>query len=158
MTEPRIDRAERRIAASPETVYRALIDPDAWVRWLPPNGMTGRIEAFDPRPGGGYRMELSYDDPTGARGKTTSDSDVVEGRFWRLDPDREVVHLVTFESDDEACDGEMRMAWRVEPDGEGSLVEFAAEDVPPGIDPEDHVVGLTASLAQLAAEVEQSDA
>lgn len=34
----RTDKASRVIAASPERVYAALVDPDALTTWLPPEG------------------------------------------------------------------------------------------------------------------------
>lgn len=61
----RTDRGWRLIAASPARVYEALVDPDALATWLPPTGMTGRCEWFDLRPGGSYRMVLTYIDPGG---------------------------------------------------------------------------------------------
>jgi len=61
-------------------VYAALTDPDALAVWLPPGGMTGRFEFFDLRPGGSYRMVLTYRDESSAA-KTTADSDVVDVRF-----------------------------------------------------------------------------
>ena len=74
-----------------------------------------RFERFDPRPGGGYRMVLDYDEPSGGRGKSTADSDVVEARFVELEPDRRVVQAVDFVSDDPAFAGTMTMHWELEP-------------------------------------------
>ena len=51
----RTDRVSRLIKAPVEAIYEALIDPEARVQWLPPQGMTGRFERFEPRAGGGYR-------------------------------------------------------------------------------------------------------
>ncbi len=50
--ERRTDMASRVIAASPQVIYRAFIDADAWPQWLPPSGMTGRVDVFEPRPAG----------------------------------------------------------------------------------------------------------
>ena len=88
----RTDSATRVIAAPPETIYRAFLDPEAWVKWLPPEGMTGRIYQFEPRPGGSYRMALTYRkvDPA-TRGKTSDGTDMVVGRFLELVPDKQVV-------------------------------------------------------------------
>ncbi|GII04219.1 hypothetical protein Pta02_62270 [Planobispora takensis] len=61
----RTDRASRVIAASPATVYGALLDRESLEAWLPPAGMRGRIERWDPRPGGGFRMVLTYLDSVG---------------------------------------------------------------------------------------------
>ena len=55
---PRTDTASRAIAAPPERVYSALVDPEALKAWLPPGGMTDGFERFDARPGGSYRMVL----------------------------------------------------------------------------------------------------
>ena len=57
---PRTDTASRLIAAAHERVYAALLDPEALAAWVPPGDMTGSIERFDARPGGSYRMVLTY--------------------------------------------------------------------------------------------------
>ena len=46
---PRTDTASTVIAASPEQLYDALVDPDALVVWLAPRGMTARFEHFETR-------------------------------------------------------------------------------------------------------------
>lgn len=52
----RTDAASRVNADPPELVYAALVDPEALTARLPPDGMTGRFEHFDARPGGSYRL------------------------------------------------------------------------------------------------------
>src|SRR5512133_2654729 len=74
----RTDTASRVIAAPPDRVYAALVDPEALTAWLPPDGMSGSFERFDARPGGSYRLVLTYADASTARGKATADSDIVE--------------------------------------------------------------------------------
>ncbi|UYM04428.1 SRPBCC family protein [Solicola gregarius] len=150
----RTDRAARDIAAPTDRVYAALVDREALARWLPPDGMTGRFERFDARVGGSYRMVLTYADGTAAPGKATADTDVVEARFVDLAPGRRVAQDVDFVSDDPAFAGTMTMIWEVSEAGNGSRVEFRAENVPPGISAEDHAAGLASSLANLAAYVE----
>ena len=83
----RTDTASRVIAARPDRVYAALIDHEALEAWLPPDGMSGRFERFDARPGGSYRLVLTYADASTARGKANPSSDIVEARF--VDPSRE---------------------------------------------------------------------
>jgi uncharacterized protein YndB with AHSA1/START domain len=146
----RTDRASRVVAAEPGRVFAALIDPQALLSWLPPSGMTGRFERFDPRPGGSYRLVLTYRESSGA-GKATSDSDIVEARFVDIVPDSRVVQAVDFVSDDPAFSGTMTMVWEVSPEDGKTRVELRAQDVPPGISPEDHEVGMTSSLSNLAA-------
>lgn len=150
MPGSRTDRASRVVDASPERTYAALVDPEAMAIWLPPEGMTARFEHVDVRPGGSYRMVLTYDDPAETSGKTTAGSDVVEGRYVDVVPGVRVVQAVDFESDDPAFAGTMTMTWEVAPTDAGTRVELRAEDVPEGISAEDHAKGLASSLANLA--------
>lgn len=145
---PRTDRVERVIEASPERVFRAFSDPDDLVVWLPPTGMTGRFEHADIRPGGSYRLVLTYGEA--GHGKTTDDSDVVEVRILDVRPGERLVQEADFESDDPAFAGTMTMTWSVASHPQGSLVELRADDVPSGISAEDHEAGITASLDNLA--------
>ena len=52
-------RFHRVLRATPERVYRAFLDPDAMVKWLPPHGFTGKMHEMDARVGGGYRMSFT---------------------------------------------------------------------------------------------------
>lgn len=152
---PRTDKGSRVIAAPPDRVYAALVDPDALTAWLPPDGMTGRFERFDARPGGSYRLVLTYADASGAPGKATADSDVVEARFVDVVPGVRVVQAVDFVSDDPAYSGTMTMTWAVTAVDAGTRVDIRADDVPDGISAEDHAEGLASSLANLAAHLEK---
>ena len=147
----RTDAASRVVDAAPDRVYAALVDPDALVAWLPPEGMSARLEHFDARPGGSYRLVLKYDDPAGSPGKSTPDSDVVDARFVELVPGVRVVQDVDFATDDSHHAGTMRMTWELTPAGDGTRVDIRADDVPPGISAEDHATGLSSSLANLAS-------
>jgi hypothetical protein len=70
--------------------------------WLPPKGMSGRAQLFEPWEGGRYRIELRYESaaPPGGKGKTGAHSDVSAGRFLVLEPGRRVVQSVGFETQD----------------------------------------------------------
>jgi len=152
---PRTDTASRVIAAPPAQVFAAMVDRDALLAWLPPDGMTARFERFDPRPGGSYRLILTYTDRTSARGKSTADADIVEARYIDIVPDVRVVQAVDFISDDAAFAGTMTMTWEVSAVDAGTTVAITADDVPDGISAEAHATGLTSSLANLAAHVER---
>jgi uncharacterized protein YndB with AHSA1/START domain len=147
----RTDSASRIIAAMPEDVFAAMVDAEALTQWLPPSGMTGRFESFDPRPGGSYRLVLTYDEGSTGTGKTSTDADVVDARFVEVVPNVRVVQAVDFVSDDPAFAGTMTMTWELSDAEAGTLVELRAEDVPPGITADEHVTGLQASLANLAS-------
>ena len=142
------------IAAPPEKVYNALVDSEALTAWLPPSGMTGKFERFDLRPGGSYRIRLTYANPSASRGKATTDSDIVEARFVDIVPGVRVVQAVEFVSDDPAYAGTMTMIWELTPIDGGTRVDIVADDVPDAVAPEDHAAGLNSSLANLAEYLE----
>ena len=152
---PRTDTASREIAAPPDLVFAALIDPDALAAWLPPPGMSARFERFDARPGGSYRMVLTYAEATTGLGKTTADSDIVEARFVDIVPGARVVQEVNFVADDPDLAGTMTMTWEVTATDDGTRVDIRADQVPPGISAKDHAAGLASSLANLAAYVDR---
>lgn len=146
---PRTDRASRVIAAPVGRVFDALVNRDALLAWLPPGGMIAKFERFDPRPGGSYRLLLTYVDPAASRGKSSADSDIVEARYVDIVPGVRVVQAVDFVSDDPRFAGTMMMTWTVaEVDG-GTRVEITADDVPDGISANDHATGLASSLENL---------
>lgn len=115
--------------------------------------MTGHIYEFEARPGGTYRMALTYSNGQ-SHGKTSEDRDVVKGRFLEFVPDKRIVYLATFESDNPAFAGEMKMSWHLSPVRGGTKVTIICENVPDGIRQEDHDAGLQSSLKNLAIFVE----
>src|SRR6188768_1677755 len=125
---PRTDTASRVIAATPDRVFSALVDPEALAEWLPPAGMSGRFEHFDARPGGSYRLVLTYADASAAPGKATADSDITEARFVEIVPGVRVVQAVDFVAEDPDLAGTMTMTWEVSATGEGTRVDIRADD------------------------------
>ena len=152
----RTDAASRTVHVSPEAVWEAFATPAAMERWLPPAGMTGEMLAFDFRPGGGYRLRLTYGAADHGAGKTSADADEVAVQLVALEPHRSIVQTVWFESERPEFAGLMRMTWTFEPVPEGTLVAIRCTNVPPGIGEKDHAAGLASSLHNLAAFVEGS--
>ena len=145
----RVDSAEKMISAPAHRIFAALIERSAVAHWLPPAGATAEIEAFDARPGGPFRMTLHFSG--NVTGKSAKSSDVVNGHFVRVEPDRLVDQAIQFESEDPAFSGTMRMLWSLEPAGNtATKVRVEAHNVPRGIDPADHAKGLKSSLDNLA--------
>jgi uncharacterized protein YndB with AHSA1/START domain len=52
-------RLHRVLKAPADRVYKAFLDPEAMVKWLPPHGFTGKVHSMDARVGGGYRMSFT---------------------------------------------------------------------------------------------------
>ena len=151
----RTDTASRVIAAPLDRVFAALVDPEALTAWLPPDGMSSRFERFDARPGGSYRLVMTYADASSAPGKATADSDIVEARFVDVVPGVRMVQTVDFVSDDPTHAGTMTMTWEVTAIDAGTRFDIRADDVPAGISAKDHAAGLASSLANLATYLEQ---
>jgi uncharacterized protein YndB with AHSA1/START domain len=144
-------RASRVINARPAELYQAFMDPAVLVEWLPPPGMSGKIHAFDPRIGGGYRMSLFYAPNERAyRGKTSQREDMLNVRFVELEPPRRIVEAASFVTTDPALLGEMIMTVTFEEVPGGTDVTLLFTNLPPGLRPEDNETGSRLSLEQLA--------
>jgi len=149
-----VGRWTRTLRATRRQVYRALLDPDAVQQWMVPNGMTSRVERFEAREGGAFRISLTYDVATTA-GKTTAQTDTFRGRFVSLVPDTEIVEAVEFETDDPLMRGEMTITYRLaDAPGGGTELEAVHDDVPPGVSPVDNDLGWNISLDKLTGLVE----
>jgi len=95
-------------------------------------------------------MVLTYPEHASSRGKTSTDTDVVEARFTELVPDTRVVWSVDFVSDDPGYDDTMYMRWELSDAVGGTLVEITADNVPDAVPVEDHAAGMNSSLQKLA--------
>src|SRR6185503_305542 len=118
-----------------------------------PDGMTSQVHEFDPREGGGFRISLTYDAPTGT-GKSNAQSDTFHGRFVTLVRDEQVVETVEFETPDPAMRGEMTITFTLVDASGGTDVVAAHQHLPPGLSPADNETGWRMSLAKLARLVE----
>src|SRR2546423_13207230 len=98
--------------------------------------MTARFGRFDARPGGSYRMVLTYSDASGAPGKATADSDIVEARFVDIVPGERVVQAVGFVSRDPAHASTMIMTREVTPAHAGARRHNGCQDGPRRHSPE----------------------
>ncbi len=146
-------RVTRLVRAPRPRVYAALLDPAAVARWRVPPGMTSEVHEYDAREGGAVRVSLTYADP-GRRGKTTGRTDTYHGRFASLVPDREVVEVDEFESDDPALTGPMTITVSLADVDGGTEVTAVHEGVPDGVPVEANEQRWRESLDRLAALVE----
>jgi uncharacterized protein YndB with AHSA1/START domain len=145
-----VTRVIQYIKAPRETIYRALVDPNAIAIWKVPTGMTCHVHAFDARVGGEFRISLTYDAPTGV-GKTTAHTDTYHGRFAELVPNERVVEIDEFETEDPALRGEMKITIQlVDKDG-GTEVVGVHEGLPPALSGADNELGWRMALEKLAS-------
>ncbi len=141
---PQTVRFQRVLRAPAERVYRAFIDPEAMVKWLPPHGFTGRVHALDARVGGAYRMSFT----NLSNGQTHAWS----GHFVEMVAGERLVHLDRF--DDPNLPGEMSTTVVFKPVSVGTELQIEQSGIPDPIPAEACCLGWQESLALLALLVE----
>lgn len=148
-------RVSRVMVAPRERIYQTVLDPDLLAQWRVPDNMTARVDEFDAREGGKYRMTLTYEQADGtAAGKTTANTDSFRGRYVRLVPEEEIVEKIEFESSDPRFANEMTMTTNLRSTQGGCEVTILCENLPDGIRPEDNELGCRMALEKLARLVE----
>ncbi|QBD75767.1 ATPase [Ktedonosporobacter rubrisoli] len=148
-------RNEKFIKATPEALYRAFTDPSALAIWFAPGDMTGKVDHFDYRVGGGYQMSLYYPSTEiTMRGKSAEREDRYTARFVELTPPERIVEAITFDTTNPDFSGEMSMEVTFEARNEGTNVSILFKNIPPGIRPEDNETGTQLTLEKLARYVE----
>ena len=134
----------RVLRAPPERVYRALLDPDALAKWLPPHGFTCRVFELDARVGGRFRMQFT----NFGNGQTHS----FGGRYLELVPNERLVNNDRF--DDPDLPGEMVTTYTLRPVSVGTEVHVEQRGIPAAIPTEACYLGWQESLQLLALLVE----
>ncbi|KGJ08971.1 polyketide cyclase [Paracoccus versutus] len=134
----------RVIAAKPEKVYRAFIEPDAIASWLPPFGFLCTVHELDARVGGKHRMSF--------RNFTTGDSHSFGGEYVELVPGERLVYTDRF--DDANLPGEMRVTVTLKPVSVGTEMTVEQAGVPDLIPAEACYLGWQQSLRKLASLVQ----
>jgi uncharacterized protein YndB with AHSA1/START domain len=141
---PNTVQFHRVLRATPERVYRAFLDPEAIVKWLPPNGFTGKVHQMDPRVGGTYKASFTN--------FTSGNSHSFGGEYLELVP-HELVRW-TDRFDDPQMPGEMTVTVRLKKVSVGTDVAIVQEGIPDVIPPDACTVGWQESLTLLAKLVE----
>jgi uncharacterized protein YndB with AHSA1/START domain len=146
-------RTTRTIAALPDIVFQAFVDPNLLIQWQAPDNMTAKIHRFDAHPGGSYEVSLFYDDPA-ITGKTQDNEDRYTATFVELVQPRRIVESIVFASDSAPHDP-MIMTVELDPVGVETRVTISFENLPLGVSPADNDLGTQQSLAKLARLVER---
>ncbi len=142
--DDRTVRLHRVFRCPPERAYRAFIDPDAMVKWLPPHGFTGKVHQLDARVGGTHRMSFTN--------FTTGQSHAFGGRYLELLPDERIRYTDVF--DDPNLPGEMQVTVSLRAVSVGTELSIVQEGIPAVIPTEACYLGWQESLALLAQLVE----
>ena len=141
---PNTVRLHRVLKTTPDKVYRAFLDADAMVKWLPPHGFTGKVHHLDARVGGTYRMSFT----NFGSGKSHS----FGGTYLDLIPGEKIRHTDKFE--DANLPGEMHTTVTLKKVFCGTEMAVVQEGIPDVIPAEACYLGWQESLELLAKLVE----
>jgi len=137
-------RLHRVLKAPPERVYRAFLDPDAMVKWLPPHGFTGKMHHLEARTGGTFKMSFT----NFGTGNTHS----FGGKYLELVPNERIRHTDKF--DDPNLPGEMQVTISLKKVFCGTELNIVQEGIPSAIPVEACYLGWQESLQLLTQLVE----
>ena len=140
---PSTIRLHRVFKTTPERLYKAFINPEAMVKWLPPNGFTGKVHSIDARVGGSYKMSFTN--------FTTGSSHSFGGEFLELVPNQRIRHTDRF---DGGPPGTITTTIEIRKVMVGSELNVTQEGVPDAIPAEMCYLGWGESLDLLKMLVE----
>lgn len=134
----------RVLRASPEKVYKAFIDPEALVKWLPPHGFTAKMHHFEGKVGGSFKMSFTN--------FSTGNGHSFGGKYLELVPGEKLRYTDKF--DDASLPGEMNVTVQLKKVFCGTEMHITQEGVPDLIPAEACYMGWQESLTLLAQLVE----
>ena len=137
-------RLHRILRASPERIYRAFTVAEAWVKWLPPHGFTGKVHEMHVAVGGEYKMSFTN--------LSTGSSHSFGGKYLELKPSENIRYTNVF--DDPSLAGEMQTSISLRSVSCGTEMNVVQEGIPGVIPPEACYLGWQQSLSLLALLVE----
>lgn len=137
-------RLHRVFKAPPERIYKAVLDPAANCKWLPPHGFTCTVHHLDAHVGGTFKMSFTN--------FATGSSHSFGGTYAELIPNERIVATDVF--DDPNMPGEMRTTYTLNKGFCGTDVSIVQEGIPSAIPTEACYLGWQESLELLAKLVE----
>ncbi len=137
-------KLHRVLKAKPERVYRAFLDPEAMVKWLPPHGFTGKVHHSDVRIDGVYRMSFTN--------FSTGRKESFSGVYRELRPNELIRYSDRF--DDPGMPGETQTTVNLKEVMGGTELSITQEGIPAAIPLEYCYMGWQESLSLLALLVE----
>jgi len=137
-------RLHRVLKSTPDKIYRAFLDPEALVKWIPPHGFTGKVHHLEAKVGGTFKMSFTNFGTGGAHS--------FGGKYLELVPGERICHTDGF--DDPNLPGEMKTTIALRKVSCGTEVSIVQEGIPELIPVEMCYLGWQESLALLAHVVE----
>lgn len=137
-------KLHRVIAAPPEKVFRAFSDVNAIVKWFPPHGFIAKVDKFDVREGGEYRMSFTN--------FTTMKSHSFGGKYLEVKQNEKLRFIDKF--DDPNLPGEMTNTITFRKVSVGTELNITQEGIPDVIPVEACYLGWQQCLELLVQLVE----
>ena len=137
-------RLHRVLKCPPERIYRAFLEPDAIVKWLPPHGFTCQVHQLEAKVGGKFRMSFAN--------FGTGSGHSFGGAYLELVPNERIRHTDKF--DDPSLPGEMTTTISLKKVSVGTELSIVQEGIPAAIPVEACYLGWQESLMLLAQLVE----
>lgn len=137
-------RLHRVLRTTPERLYRAFLDADALVKWMPPHGFTAKVHHLEAKVGGTYRMSFTH--------FGNGQAHAFGGTYLELIPNERIRHTDTF--DDPNLPGEMTTTVSFRKVVCGTELSIVQEGIPAPIPAEACYLGWQESLTLLAQLVE----
>ena len=141
---PNTIRLHRVFKTKPERLYKAFLDPDALVKWIPPHGFTAKVHHMDARVGGSYKMSFTN--------FGTGSSHSFGGEYLELVPNKKIRHTDKF--DDPNMPGVLMVTIEIKPVMVGAEIHITQENLPDMIPVEMCYLGWSESLELLKLLVE----
>lgn len=134
----------RVLKATPEKVFRAFTESNAFASWLPPYGFIGVVHNMDVKPGGSYKMSfINF---------STGNGHSFGGKYLELKPNEFLKYTDIF--DDPNFPGEMITSVWLNKVSIGTELKVIQEGIPDVIPTEMCYLGWQESLEKLAKLVE----
>ncbi|NNH88921.1 SRPBCC family protein [Acinetobacter terrae] len=136
---PNTVKLHRVFSAPPERVFKAFIDPDAWVKWMAPHGFTAKVHHLDAKVGGTYKMSFSN--------FSTGSSQSFGGTYHEIIPNQLLRYTDQF--DDPNLPGQIEVTIQLNPVSVGTEVYITQSGIPDVIPVEACYLGWQESLQLL---------
>lgn len=137
-------KIHRVLRAEPEKVYRAFLDRDAIVKWLPPYGFVCTVDHMNPSVGGTFKMSFTN--------FSNGSSNSFGGEYKELVPFERIVYTDKF--DEPGLEGDILVSITLTKVSCGTDVDITQSGIPSVIPVEMCYLGWQESMDQLAKLVE----
>ncbi|MBA2587282.1 MAG: SRPBCC family protein [Alphaproteobacteria bacterium] len=133
-------KLHRVLATKPEKVYRAFLNAEALVKWLPPYGFTAACDHLEAKVGGTFHMHFTN--------FTSGNAHSFGGEYLELKPNELIRYTDKF--DDPNLPGIMNVTVKLKAVSCGTEIEIEQSGIPAAIPTEACYLGWQESLMQLA--------